>query len=216
MGRSQETFNKKEVRNKKEKKRKEKEKKRLARKDNDKTGSPDDMIAYVDENGMITDTRPDPSKKRVIKLEDIEIGVPNRDSEESYDPIRKGTVSFFNDSKGFGFIKDSESKEGVFVHINNVLEDIKEGNAVTFEVEMGHKGPTAVRVKLFKEKSPPPPTAATTVVPDVDADVDADVVPDAATDVSPDSTAAAADTVTGTASDTESPNPDTPSTPIGI
>ncbi|MCD6566265.1 MAG: cold shock domain-containing protein [Bacteroidales bacterium] len=64
--------------------------------------------------------------------------------------MREGTVTFFNDSKGFGFIKDKETKESVFVHINNILEDIKEGNAVTFEVEKGHKGPIAVRVKLSK------------------------------------------------------------------
>jgi cold shock CspA family protein len=43
-----------------------------------------------------------------------------------------------------------ETKEGVFVHINNVIDEIKEGNLVTFEVEMGHKGPTAVKVKLVK------------------------------------------------------------------
>ena len=151
MGRSQDTFNKKEVRNKKEKKRKEKEKKRLARKDADKKGSLDDMIAYVDENGNITSEAPDPTKKKAeLKLEDIEIGVPSRDDSPKMDPIRKGTVSFFNDSKGYGFIKDSETKEGVFVHINNVIDEIKEGNLVSFEVEMGHKGPTAVKVKLVK------------------------------------------------------------------
>ena len=55
MGRSQESFNKKEVRNKKEKKRKDKEKKRLARKNSGKGNSLDDMIAYVDEHGNITD-----------------------------------------------------------------------------------------------------------------------------------------------------------------
>ena len=150
MGRSQETFNKKDVKNKKEKKRKEKEKKRLARKENEKKSSLDDMIAYVDENGMITSTPPDPTKKKDIKVEDIEIGVPNRDSAQDLDPIRKGVVSFFNDSKGYGFIKDMETKESVFVHINNVIEEIREGNLVIFEVEMGPKGPTAVRVKLNK------------------------------------------------------------------
>ena len=150
MGRSQETFNKKDVKNKKEKKRKEKEKKRLARKESEKKSSLDDMIAYVDENGMITSTPPDPDKKKDVKLEDIEIGVPNRDSAQSFDPIRKGTVSFFNDSKGYGFIRDSETKESVFVHANNLLEEIKEGNVVRFEVEMGKKGPTAIQVKLFK------------------------------------------------------------------
>jgi cold shock CspA family protein len=150
MGRSQESFNKKEVRNKKEKKRKEKEKKRLAAKDNEKKSSLDDMMVYVDENGMLTSEPPDPSKKTDIALEDIEIGIPTRGEEDEMDPIRKGTVSFFNDSKGYGFIKDSETKESVFVHINNVIGDIKEGNLVSFEVEMGQKGPTAVRVQIVK------------------------------------------------------------------
>ncbi len=151
MGRSQETFNKKEVRNKKEKKRKEKEKKKLARKENETKGSLDDMIAYVDEFGMLTSTPPDPTKKKKsVKLEDIEIGVPNRGAAEEIDPIRKGIVSFFNDSKGYGFIKDMETKESVFVHVNNVIDEIKEGNLVSFEVEMGHKGAAAVRVKIVK------------------------------------------------------------------
>jgi len=149
MGRSQETFNKKEVRNKKEKKRKDKEKKKLARKDIEKKGSLDDMIAYVDENGQLTSTPPDTTKKRKIKSEDIEIGIPKGDN-VAYDPIRKGIVAFFNDSKGYGFIKDSETKESVFVHANNVLEEIIEGNIVSFEVEMGQKGPTAVKVKPIK------------------------------------------------------------------
>lgn len=150
MGRSQETFNKKEVRIKKEKKRKEKAQKRMARKENEKSGKLDDMIAYVDENGMLTDTPPDPSKKKKTKLEDIEISIPKRTASDELDPIRKGTVSFFNDSKGFGFIKDSETQESVFVHVNNVLEEIKEGNLVSFEVEMGLKGPTAMQVKVIR------------------------------------------------------------------
>jgi len=151
MGRSQESFNKKEVRNRKEKKRKDKEKKRLESRENEKKGSLDDMIAWVDENGMILDSPPDPAEKTEIKAEDIELGVPNRDDNlEDYDPIRKGVVSFFNDSKGYGFIKDTQTKNDVFVHINNTLEDIREGNAVIFEVEQGMKGPTAVRVKLDK------------------------------------------------------------------
>jgi cold shock CspA family protein len=149
MGRSQETFNKKEVRNRKEKKRKEKEKKKLEKKESGKS-SLDDMIAYVDENGMLTSEPPDPTKKKKnIKLEDIEIGTPTR-VEEEFDPVRKGVVSFFNESKGYGFIKDLETKESIFVHINNVLEEIKEGNLVSYEVEKGHKGLAAVKVKLVK------------------------------------------------------------------
>jgi len=149
MGRSQETFNKKEVRNKKEKKRKEKEKKRLAKKEGEKVNSLDDMIAYVDENGMLTSTPPDPTKKTEVKLEDIQIAIPKHDDSKD-DPVRRGTVTFFNESKGFGFIRDSETKESIFVHVNNLLEDIREGNLVSFEVGMGHKGPAALKVKQIK------------------------------------------------------------------
>ena len=148
MGRSQETFNKKEVRSKKEKKRKDKEMKRLAKKENEKKTSLDDMIAYVDENGIITSTPPE-TKKEEINVEDIEIS-PAKKEKEVFDPIRKGTLTFFNESKGFGFIKDSETKESVFVHINNLLDDVKEGNLLEFEIEQGKKGPTAVNVKRIK------------------------------------------------------------------
>lgn len=151
MGRSQETFNKKEVRNKREKKRKEKEAKRLARKDQEKKSTLDDMIAYVDENGMITDTPPDPGKKTKTKAEDIEISIPKKEDMEQPDPIRKGKVSFFNDSKGYGFIRDIETQESIFVHINNTIDEITEGSKVTFEIEPGPKGPTAVRVKLIEQ-----------------------------------------------------------------
>lgn len=149
MGRSQESFNKKEVKNKKDKKRKDKEQKRMERKDSDKSKNFEDMIAYVDENGMISSTPPDPDRKKDINFEDIAISIPKK-QDVILDPIRKGTVTFFNDSKGYGFIKDLETQESVFVHINNLLEPIKEGNLVNFEVEMGPKGPSAVQVKLYK------------------------------------------------------------------
>ena len=160
MGRSQETFHKKDVRSKKEKKRKEKEAKRLARKEQKKSGNMDDMIAYVDEFGNITDTPPDPTKKIEVDAESIELGIPKKEEIDITDTIRKGTVTFFNDSKGYGFIKDSETQESVFVHINNVIEEIKENNLVEFEVEMGPKGPTAMNVKVHKPEPPKPKSAA--------------------------------------------------------
>ena len=150
MGRSQESFNKKEVRKKKEKKRQDKEKKRLARKEGEKKGGLDAMIAYVDENGMLTDTPPDPKAKKKTKAEDIEVSIPKQDDTYKADPIRKGKLTFWNDSKGYGFIRDSESQVSVFVHVNEFQDDIMEGNTVSFEVEKGLKGPAAVRVKLVK------------------------------------------------------------------
>jgi cold shock CspA family protein len=149
MGRSQETFHKKEVRKKKEKKRQDKEKKRLAKKDKEKSSGLDDMIAYVDETGMITSTPPDPGKKKKIEAAGIEVSVPKRD-DSKYDPLRKGIVTYFDESKGFGFIRDSETQESVFVHVNNLLEEIKVDNVVSFERVKGDKGPTAMQVKRLK------------------------------------------------------------------
>ena len=148
MGRSQESFNKKEVRKKKEKKRQDKEKKRLARKDGERKSSLNDMMAYVDENGRLTDSPPDPASKKKTKVEDIEISIPRLDPTDNPDPIRRGRLTFYNDSKGYGFIRDAETQESVFVHVNEFQDDIMEGNMVSFEVEKGMKGPAAVRVKL--------------------------------------------------------------------
>ncbi len=131
------------------KKRQDKEQKKEERKANAKEGVTfDDMIAYVDENGNLSSTPPSGIKRpSTIKAEDIQIGVPKR-VDVVQDTVRKGTVTFFNDSKGYGFIKDSETQESVFVHMNGLLDPIKDNNKVTFEVEMGHKGPNAVKVKL--------------------------------------------------------------------
>lgn len=76
MSRTRETFNKKEVRKRKEKKRKEKQKKRQIRKENKKKSSLNEMIAYVDENGLISSTPPDSNKKIDINPEDIETDSP--------------------------------------------------------------------------------------------------------------------------------------------
>ena len=150
MGRSQESFNKKNVRARKEKNRKEKEKKREARKEKDKKDSFEDMIAYVDQYGRITDVPVDPDEKEEVKAEDIEITIPKKEVTEE-DIVRKGVVDFFNDAKGFGFIKDLETKQSFFVHINDVHGDIREGNLVTFEIGAGQKGPAAKNVKLNQE-----------------------------------------------------------------
>jgi cold shock CspA family protein len=151
MAKSQETWSKKEAEKKKQQKRKEKEQKKEDRKANAKEGKTlEEMFAYVDEYGNITSTPPDPLKKITVKSEDIETGIPRNRTVVSNDIIRKGVVTFFNESKGYGFIKDSDSQDSVFVHANGLTEPIKENNKVTFEVEMGKKGPNAVRVKVVR------------------------------------------------------------------
>jgi cold shock CspA family protein len=151
MSRSQETFNKKEVRNKKEKKRKEKAQKRALKKSEGKKSSFDDMIAYVDEFGKISSTPPDPDKKTVIAAESIELKITRNKPQDGPDFVRKGVVTFFNESKGYGFIRDMESNQSVFVHANELLEPVKENNIVIFEIGKGPKGLAALKVKLFKE-----------------------------------------------------------------
>ncbi|MDQ2862730.1 MAG: cold shock domain-containing protein [Bacteroidota bacterium] len=149
MSKSQETWSKKEREKKKQKSRQDKQEKKQERKDNAKEGkSLDDMLAYIDENGNLSSTPPDPAKMRKIKLEDIQISIPKYVPGEGVDPIRKGKVTFFNESKGYGFIRDLETQESIFVHANGLINQIKENSKVTFEVEMGPKGPSAVNVKL--------------------------------------------------------------------
>lgn len=144
-----ETGNKKEVQHNKEKKRKEKEKKRLERKENSKNSNGlDDMIAYVDEFGNITSEPQDLSKRGKINVEDIEIKTERNRETETQTKIRKGIITFFNDSKGFGFIKDLDTQESIFVHIKGLLEPVKENNKVVFEVEKGVKGLNAYNVKI--------------------------------------------------------------------
>ena len=62
--------------------------------------------------------------------------------------MNTGTVKFFNDEKGFGFIKDNETEQEYFVHVTGLIDEIKEGDEVTYEVTEGRKGLNAVDVKL--------------------------------------------------------------------
>jgi len=148
MGKSQETFAKKEKEKKKLKQRQDKEEKMEERRANGKKGkSLEEMMAYIDEDGNISSTPPDPKKKKVFKQEDVQIAIPKQEELQDVDPIRTGVVTFFNDAKGFGFIRDTVTQESVFIHINKLSEPIRENDKVTFEVEMGPKGPSAMNVK---------------------------------------------------------------------
>jgi cold shock CspA family protein len=142
MARSQQSTSKKDREKRKQKEQKEKEERRQERK-SQKPKTFDEMLAYVDENGQFTSTPPE--KRTAINAEDIQIGTPRQEHVE-VDPIRNGTITFFNESKGYGFIKDLENGQSIFVHVSSLTEAVSEGNKVTFEIENGPKGPVAVRV----------------------------------------------------------------------
>jgi cold shock CspA family protein len=101
----------------------------------------------VDEYGNLSSTPPDPANKTEVKAEDIVLGVPKRESEPRMAAVRTGIVTMFNASKGYGFIKDDGTKESVFTHVNQHLEEIHENDRVTYRVERSHKGQNAVEVK---------------------------------------------------------------------
>lgn len=143
-----ETWNKKDREKKRQQNKKDKAERKQERKENSKGKSLDDMLAYVDENGVIIPTPPDPRKMKMVKLEDIEIGVPKQKEIDPAELIRKGVITFFNESKGYGFIRDLETQESIFVHVNGLKEAVSENSKVIFEIEMGPKGPNAFNVKL--------------------------------------------------------------------
>lgn len=62
----------------------------------------------------------------------------------------QGTVKFFNDSKGFGFIKPADNSEDIFVHVSGLVDEIRENDRVDYDVEKGRKGLNAVNVKVIK------------------------------------------------------------------
>jgi cold shock CspA family protein len=148
MSKSHSTSGKKDREKKKQMQRKDKIQRKEERKANNNKGkSFEDMFAYVDEFGRISSTPPNPQYKTTINIDDIKISVPKQEAMDPADLIRKGTVTFFNDSKGYGFIRDLDSQESIFVHVNDLTAPIKENDKVTFEVVSGQKGLNAINVK---------------------------------------------------------------------
>ncbi len=141
-----ETFNKKEKEKKKAKEKQDKAHKMKERKENNNKGkSLESMMAYLDENGNITDTPPDPKRKKEINLDDIQLG-----ASKNIEPVnveRTGIIIHFNEAKGYGFIEDSSNKENIFLHINQLSTPVKERDKVSFEVERTPRGLSAIKVK---------------------------------------------------------------------
>ena len=145
------SWSKKEREKQKRDQRKKKEEKRLERKENGAgKKSMNDMMAYLDENGTLSSVAPDDRKRIEIKAEDIEIGVPKQKELIPEELIRKGTITNFNESRGFGFIENSENGLRVFVHQSASEHRLQEGLKVSFELEKGPNGYTAVNVSILK------------------------------------------------------------------
>ena len=142
------TFEKREKEKKRLQNQEEKKRRKEARKANASGGGLENMMAYLDENGQITSTPPDPTKvRKPIDASEIEIGVPKRTKEDEPSKERVGRVDFFDSSKGFGFIKEDGTQERFFVHVSGLLDEVNENDKVQFEIERGQKGMNAVRVK---------------------------------------------------------------------
>ena len=137
------TFGKKENEKKKQARRQAKQNRKEERKQSGKATSFDDMIAYVDEHGMITSTPPEErhDEEKIVQ-EDIQISLPRQEAPA----ILKGRVEYFDTQKGYGFIKNLVGTDKYFFHVNNVLVDIVENDIVTFDLERGKRGMNAVNI----------------------------------------------------------------------
>jgi len=144
MGKSNDSFGKREKEKQRQKEKAQKREKMEERRANQAKGkSLDDMLAYIDENGNISSTPPDPGKRKEINAEDIVIGVPKR--EESDDPVKEGRIDYYDSSRGFGFIIQNDGAK-VFFHTNQTNYPVKEGDFVNYTIERGPKGWNAVGV----------------------------------------------------------------------
>jgi CspA family cold shock protein len=85
-------------------------------------------------------------KKLIQKL----MNTNNNTNTNTIEVMKEGTVKFFNNAKGFGFIKLKDSEDEIFVHTTNLIDDISENDNVQFDVEQGDKGLSAIRVSLIK------------------------------------------------------------------
>lgn len=148
MAKSKETFSKREREKKRQKQKEEKREKKLERRT---SGQPsksfDEMLAYVDEYGQITSEAPKNKKEVEVDHELLYTGIPVREPEELE---KTGVVEFFNEAKGFGFIKESKTQQRIFVHLSEVGEPLYENDRVSFQTARGARGLSATLVKKIQ------------------------------------------------------------------
>jgi cold shock CspA family protein len=146
-----EFWSKRDREKKKQQAKKEKEERKRERKENARDGNVlDNMIAYVDEYGNFSSEPPDPAKKQEVNLEDIQIGVPKLEDRNPEDMYEEGVVTFFNDEKGYGFIRHSKTKQSIFVHSKQLAGPVQINDKVRFTIVKGMKGPEAAEVSILK------------------------------------------------------------------
>lgn len=146
-----ETFNKKERNKKKLQKRREKEQKRDEKRHeaSNSSNNLEDMFAYVDENGNLSTTPPDHTRVKAVALEDIMISTPK---DEPTDPnaLPIGRISYFDASKGYGFITNEKNQERIFVHVSQLADPsitLNTGDQVEYIATKGPRGPQAELVR---------------------------------------------------------------------
>ena len=106
----------------------------------------EEMLAYVDENGVLHTTPPEVGEREEIDASQIEVSVPRRSEPEEIVPF-EGRVEYFDAAKGYGFITPDGGGADLFVHFSAIqasgYRTLDEGQSVTFEVTQGQKGPQA-------------------------------------------------------------------------
>ncbi len=144
MARPKETFNKRAKEQQRLKHRRDKAEKMEERKLNAKKGLKlEDMLAYVDENGNITDQAPDPKQKKLFRVEDIQIGIPAGNVRAA---THTGKLQFFNEEKGFGFIIDNQSQQRIFVHHSNLDMNVQVNDSLEYDIQHGERGLVAINI----------------------------------------------------------------------
>lgn len=143
-----ESWNKKEREKKKQQAAQAKRERKIERKENSKNGNNlEDMLAYVDENGFLVTAPPDKSQRIEINAEDIVLGVPKMEEQEAR--REEGIVTYFNDEKGYGFIRDNRTKQSVFFHKKQLTGNVNLQTKVSFVITKGLKGPEAQEVQVM-------------------------------------------------------------------
>jgi len=147
MTRSKQTNIKREKEKKRQKKKQEKAERRIERQSNSNKGKGlDAMIAYVDDKGNLSDMPADPLKKEEIGSSESLPGARKEEQNTASALLSHGKVSYYNEQKGYGFIKDSVTKGTVFFYIASLPGPVKLNDMLSYKVIKGPRGTTAENI----------------------------------------------------------------------